>query len=125
MKLFDGAVLLIIGAAIVGPIESRMVYNIPEGDCLAYHQPAEKDRTAETLAHAKWVCERDRSRVETPAETCERAMREIGVDTTAEGRPLYGVVTKDGRFIYSVGSWPASGSAQWDVRCIPAPFGLR
>ncbi len=123
MKLYEsGAVLLIIGAVVIGPIDDQCAETkLPNG----WKCDLEWPRSYENKIGCQWngvtgdkqdiqnyaaYCVRR----ETIAETCARAMREIGATERSpdSGRPwepnLDGFILGDQR-----------------VLCIPAPTGLR
>lgn len=114
MKLLDGgAVLLIIGAAVIGPIQSKVMpvrENTPYTTCgFLYGQMTVDERLDQ--------CKPLPLKYETIAETCERAMQEIGAtkewpypNNPRQPKPP----TK--------GAWYLKDTR---VFCIPAPSGLR
>ncbi|KKM15765.1 hypothetical protein LCGC14_1692700 [marine sediment metagenome] len=117
MKLREaGAVLLIIGAAVVGPIESK------PSRCLAMNPP---------WAEVSCIDGEPRQILlaETTAETCARAMKEInawamkikpdGSAHSATPAPKYWGYTTD--FIWAIGGMERPVR----VLCIPAPSGLK
>lgn len=109
------AVLLIIGSAVVGPIEAQQVQ-----DPTAPYVMRQDFSTGKT--------ESGNLRLESLPELCERAMREIGIDTTNKsGFMSYGYKTDGAKFVYAFGAWSPMKTAQddWQVRCIPVPTGYR
>lgn len=126
MRIRESAsVLLIIGSAVVGPIEARCAAGawVPEPTPFASDGPL-------ILGTCK--------RIEPIAETCARAMKEIGLEKVQAG------VMSDGRLMMLPTPWrdPSTGrarmSGEWyyrtaegrqldldQVRCIPAPSGLK
>lgn len=136
MKLLDGAVLLIIGAAVIGPIAANWVGEMqpPEGDRECYFAPfvgVYSFDGAGNLRSARMADYADdlnfprciETKKETTAETCERALEEIGAVPLSDW-------DED-----AYGGWPrisyfpgiATGDVRWSgspIRCIPAPSGL-
>ncbi len=119
MKLFEaGAVLLIIGSAVIGPIESHEpMYR----DCIEMNFMALRAKPPQPVA----PCERFK---ETIAQNCARAMKEIGArrDTvltrTASGDRAWlpqGEWVLPRNAIYPPASFPYR-----NIVCIPAPTGL-
>ena len=110
MKLREaGAVLLIIGAAVVGPVERQLIpldggIDIPKviNDNIL-HRPRE-----------------------TTAETCARAMNEVGVEKLSAWKDQ----SQDPLGWPRVGYIPGYAAKEmsfhgWRVLCIPAPSGLQ
>ena len=140
------SVLLIIGAAVVGPIEARMtdevtayVYQIPHvhscgANCTALYSDVYVPTMAECLERHRSdvrvqpdmksddLCFPVKNRGETLDQLCERAMREVGV-VDFNGSLNAGWLGTDG--------WrPVLGrrGLEWPtphVRCIPTPAGYR
>ena len=104
------AVFLIIGGVLLGPIEGKYLSNIDVvHDCVRAHgiEPGTP------MVAAPESCPRITVARETTAETCARAMREVGA------RPYEGM--KGAGWIPQTF---ADGSDGIQVRCIPAPSGL-
>ena len=124
------SVLLIIGAAVVGPIDGysrgRQLMREPD-QCLAEERakhPGPPDLS--------FLACSDPRPAETIDQLCERAMREVGIDTANRVFMSYGTVGEkmlDGsiRFVQAVGAWEPVRTAQdgWQVRCVPTPGGYR
>ena len=120
MKLREGAVLLIIGAATVGPVEPSVILptdinprQVAIDRNVAYkkgvkciHVDYSKLNAADpgTAVRMPVDCS-----LETTAETCARAMREVGVGDT----DMWTTQVVMGGFIGKI-----------RVLCIPAPTGL-
>jgi len=106
----QGKLLLIIGSAVVGPIEP--FFKTPPGnpDCVYFTDPLP--------SHVKMPCVK--MLYETIAETCERAMREIGVREQNEGIAMAG---ENGELVTGPlhKTWRLDGLK---VLCIPAPSGM-
>lgn len=101
------SVLLIIGAAVVGPVHGQLVV----GDRAQCHACWDNQKGA---AGCETECAVFRD--ETLPELCERAMREVG----AERKPL----------VNPEWTYPRETVAMWridglPVRCIPTPQGYR
>lgn len=117
------AVLLIIGSAVIGPIEGKQIgttfYKDPHAaELLGCALPG---KSIDDLVPGE--CHR-----ESLPELCERAMREIGIDTKMQsGFVSYGWREQNGKFLYAFGAWSPSKSSgdDWPVRCIPVPEGYR
>ena len=108
------AVLLLIGAAVIGPIEAQGV------DVENPPPPSEwvRDCLARNPLHTRFGCEINSPggktpsrRLETTAELCERAMREVGA-------------AKDIRNRWWLQHDPLDVNV-YEVRCIPVPAGYR
>ncbi len=96
IRLYEaGAVLLIIGAVILGPIDGRGLVPLPDRKC------------TDGAVHMEPPC----YRMETTAETCVRAMKEMGARRTN-----FRVIDDPDA------DWAIKGQP---VLCIPAPTGLR
>ena len=109
MKLYEaGAVLLIIGSAVVGPIERAPFVDNPEhrkwAACMEINN---KVGTIGSYTEADKVCFLPHSDLEPVAEACTRAMQEIGA-------------------VSSGATWflPDTSPGLTSVLCIPAPAGL-
>ena len=113
MKLYEaGAVLLIIGSAVVGPIEAQFIKG----------EPTKCSRPPEMLP-GKQCHYGNSTRRETTGETCARAIKEIGARLWHPSDGLDAVLN------------PAAGGPvllretyhlkRREVLCIPAPTGLR
>ena len=132
MKLFEvGAVLLIIGSAVVGPIDAQDIsfYNNGFCDdktcaistdaanaCAQFSEPGIREGSA-----TDWqTCiSKEMATYETTAETCARAMKEIGAVATAFR--YQGVARKKWVLPYFLSRTPDYTR----VRCIPAPSGMK
>ena len=106
------SVLLIIGAAVVGPIDGysrgRQLMREPD-QCLAEERakhPGPPDLS--------FLACSDPRPAETIAPLCERVMREVGAAYQLPGAATGYMVGTDGRY--------ASGV---EVRCVPVPAGYR
>ena len=108
MRLCESAaVLLIIGSAVVGPVASKC-------DKEWVRQCVDKrPAVGSAICGHPGYC-----KDETPAETCARAMKEIGVDADKSATAQHAPVE---RFLMSYGTLPGVGP----VHCIPAPSGLK
>lgn len=142
MRIYDGAVLLIIGSAIIGPILPRESgTGIPNGadGCMECGSPGEP--SCPPLGQYTYpACE---SRHETTAETCERAMKEAGVENSYAGQKPDGTFHPEGMLWKYPGVGDVltrqpmtvikkQGGNGFDNKmfighayCIPAPTGLR
>ena len=134
MKLFEGAVLLIIGSAVIGPIEANKIVVVDSvrerraAVCYdkavasgfntnGYYSVWAKDKKeADRLTRQFWVTRCTNlygTQPETTAQTCTRAMKEIGAflhrNTPHAVYP-------------NLAGWILDGEV---IRCIPAPSGLR
>ena len=99
MRLLEsGTILLIIGAAVIGPIERRGGEFSPN--------------EVRCVGNCAFL-------LESVAKTCERAIREIGAELKATA------YSDDKKFAYILGDWPGATGVNWSIRCIPAPMGLR
>lgn len=128
------AVLLIIGSAVVGPIEAQP--KPPEG---VYAEPRSPTGWSKTVTLSKTQLgthvgsyAADVPPSESLPELCERAMREIGIDTkNTSGFLSYGEArwSADGEthFRYAFGAFAPMKTDKdgWSVRCIPVPTGYR
>lgn len=128
------SVLLIIGAAVVGPIEAQPVRGVDHPAyraCLDAHPflgPlfAEQERTrgmsyygpTEVAQYGAFPCGNVR---ESLLELCERAMREIGAQVRMHGIAVQG---PNGELLTSAPS-PVWRLGVAEVRCIPTPEGYR
>jgi len=162
VKIYDGAVLLIIGAAVIGPITPQSAPRTAEmraeqQECLTDLAQSEEDTLARRFARSSqktkgpwmgWAASHGPipcyvwPRDETAAETCERAMKEAGVENSYAG------LKPDGTFYPEGMSWSYPGASDaltgqpttvikkpggngFDNKmlighayCIPAPTGL-
>lgn len=138
MKLYgDAAVLLIIGAAVIGPFESKRVLksettNASAAECLAlavdtgfanrphgfYKVQGKDDEETLRLSTAHWKKRCAATRVygyETTAETCARVMKEIGAE---EGQIYRSNVYDEPHKWIPSGEWTLNFMR---VSCFPAP----
>lgn len=131
------AVLLIIGSAAVGPIEAqttgRDIYVGGAPPDVVARRPNDYKLGRPACLHAgesigTGKFDEGPCHPESLPELCERAMREIGIDTKMQsGFVSYGWREQNGKFLYAFGAWSPSKSSgdDWPVRCIPVPEGYR
>jgi len=124
MKLYEAAsVFLIIGGVLLGPIERKMVVQ-PEVNIQQYQHCMDINNahsTTQSWAAADRKCKEHLIRAgvvyETIAETCDRALAEIGVSDGSAHR-------RTGYSIKEVAIYRLLKPPFWPVVCIPAPTGL-
>lgn len=110
MKLLEAfSVLLIIGSAVVGPIENSWVEDSAAPYRVGIPRP-DLGKNSHMGGHY---------RLESTAETCARAMKEIG----AVYVPPYSGRTVEQKEGWFIGGKKVDGANA--VLCIPAPSGLR
>ena len=114
------AVLMIIGATVIGPIEGKWVDDETYRQC--YDRQSAEIR--EKLDVGYWIgpgfpCDPLRGHVETIPELCARTMREVG--STYPG--WSGQPPSIGAFVGFIGVPPYTDTSM--VRCIPVPEGYR
>ncbi len=117
MKLYEaGAVLLIIGSAVVGPIGGQRITPLSQ---IAVEQACLRDLVSHPEKGAYGpTCMGPPGILETTAETCARAMKEIGASPS--------VTTEDGPHAWEIRKINRKGKPfMVSVLCIPAPTGLR
>lgn len=122
MKLYEGAVFLIIGAAVLGPVKPAVQWVPREvaAEMVNYCEQFKRDHAGALFygnGGALEGCRPWGREYETTAETCARAMREIGA--IRETVPLMtaspGTVLETGRMVVN----------KTPVLCIPSPTGLK
>ncbi len=119
MKLMEaGAVFLIIGGVLLGPIERRTIQGWGWDKTLACLGEKSDDPLGR-LGQRKELC-REKS-LEPIAKTCEQAMREIGAFLAPPGVPP-GFRPEDESKTSPGDEWRLIGGEK--VLCIPAPSGL-
>lgn len=102
MKLYDGAVLLIIGSVLIGPIAPRSTF-----------EPVKCDRPSEMVSGKQCHYDTFRS-YETTAQTCARAIKKIGA--------IKRIPNSSRPWDEDMDGWHKSGRR---VLCFPAPTGLK
>ena len=125
------SILLIVGSAVIGPIEATHISNIDTAHaCVIAHGLT----PGTPMVAAPKECPKLQSRFETFPELCKRVMQEIGIEQ------LYAGVTADGKFY--VGPWTFPDGSKFATgervtkfgdkyiaghvaQCIPTPRGYK